>query len=77
MTSGKYNQVHLGSYWCRHTALPIPTPKKTRNNRNIINTGNNKNLSVPNGIMKDTPDNDKYRTISKAKEASMKDNQVT
>lgn len=32
---------------------------------------------MPNSIMKDTPNNDKYRTISKAKEASMKGNQVT
>ena len=67
----------LGSYWCHHTALPIPAPKKTSNNRNIINIGNNENLSMPNSIMKDTPNNDKYRTISKAKEASMKGNQVT
>ena len=32
-----------------------------------MNIGNNENLSVPNGIMKDTPNNDKYRTISRAK----------
>ena len=62
----------LGSYWCEHNALLIPTLKKTPNNRNIINIGNNENLSVLKGIMKDTINNDKYRTISKAKEASMK-----
>lgn len=68
----------LGPYWCQHNALLIPTPKRIPNNRNIINIGNNfKNLSVPNGIMKETLNNDKYCTISKAKEASMKGNQVT